>query len=107
MPDTRTVGPALARYLGGLILAGGDRDGSPVEVLPWERPFVLGAFGVEGDAALSVARGNGKSAVVSGLARAVADPSGPLNGRRREVVCVASSFQRLHQAVLGVLRATR
>ena len=83
---------ALVEYLGGLTLAGGDRDGELLTVLRWEQRFVRGAFSTPGDSALSVGRGNGKSALVAGLACAVADPSGPLHGNRREVVCVASSF---------------
>ena len=45
--------------------------------------------GVRG-AALSVARGNGKSALVAGIACAAVD--GPLAQARGEVVCVASAF---------------
>ena len=81
-------------YLGGLVLAGGDRDGERFEVLPWERRFMFGAFRQPGDAALSVGRGNGKSALVAGIASAVVDPVGPLHGRRREVVCCAASFEQ-------------
>ena len=82
----------LIRYLGGLILSGGDLDGELMEVWPWEKRFLRGAFRVAGDAGLSVARGNGKSGLCAGVAAAVVDPLGPLHGRRREVVCVASSF---------------
>ena len=83
---------ALSDYLGGLTLAGGDHDGEPLEVLPWQRRFLAGAFRVSGDAAVTCGRGNGKSAFVAGIAAAVVDPAGPLTGRRAEVVCVASSF---------------
>ena len=82
------TGTALIDYIGGLVLAGGDHDGAPFDVLPWERRFIRGAFGQPGHAALSVARGNGKSALVAAIAAAVADPDGPLHGNRREVVCV-------------------
>ena len=54
----------IVEYLGGLTLAGGDHDGEPFVVLPWECRFVCGAFRGPGDSALSVARGNGKSALV-------------------------------------------
>ena len=81
-------------YLSGLTLSGGDHDGRPFVVLPWERRFIRGAFSVQDDAALSVGRGNGKSALVGGIAAAMADPDGPLHGRRRECVCVASSFDQ-------------
>ena len=87
-----SIGQALIGYLGGLELAGGDHDGEPFTVLGWEARFIRGAFGRPGNASLSVARANGKSALVAGIACAVVDPKGPLHGRRREVVIVASSF---------------
>ena len=98
----------IVEYLSGLTLAGGDHDGEPFTVLPWERRFIRGAFGRPGHAALSVARGNGKSALVAGIAAAVVDPDGPLHGRRRECVCVASSFDQsrvIFEDVLAFLRA--
>ena len=84
----------IERYANGLTLTGGDHDGQPVVILPWERRLLRGAFGRPGNAAVSVARGNGKSAIVAAIATAVVDPGAPLHGRRREVVCVASSFQQ-------------
>ena len=84
--------PDLVGYLGSLTLAGGDRDGEAFEVLPWEKRFIRGAFRRPGPAALSVGRGNGKSALCAGIATAVVDPAGPLHGNRREAVVVASSF---------------
>ena len=102
-----TLAADLIRYLGGLTLTGGDRDGEPFTVLHWEKRFVRGAFGVKGPAGISVGRGSGKSALVAGIAAAVADPDGPLHGNRREVVCVASSFDQsrvIFEDVLGFLR---
>ena len=99
---------ALIDYLGSLVLAGGDHDGEPFTVLGWERRFVRGAFGQSGHAALSVGRGNGKSALVAGIAAAVVDPAGPLHGNRRECVAVASSFDQsriIFEDVLAFLRA--
>ena len=87
----------LIDYMGRLKLAGGDHDGQPFAVLPWEKRFIMGAFAGPGDSALSVARGNGKSALVAlvaAIATAVVDPAGPLTGNRREVLCVASSFSQ-------------
>ena len=46
---------AIADYIGALTLSGGDRDGEPFAVLPWERRFILGAFRTEGDAAPKLA----------------------------------------------------
>ena len=90
----REPAKSIVRYLSGLTLTGGDCDGERFNVLPWERKFICGTFGQPGNSALSVARGNGKSAVVAGIATAVVDPAGPLHGRRREAVCVASSFEQ-------------
>ena len=98
----------LIAYLGSLTLSGGDRDGEPFTVLPWERRFVRGAFGQSGHACISCARGQGKSALVAGIAAAVVDPAGPLHGNRREAVCVASSFDQsrvIFEDVLSFLRA--
>ena len=97
---------ALIDYIGGLILAGGDHDGERFEALGWQRRFLRGAFRLPGDAALSCARGNGKSAFVAAIACAVVDPRGPLTGRRREVVVVASAFGQakiVYEDVLAML----
>ena len=56
--------------------------------------MLLRTFSQDGDAALTVGRGNGKSALVGAAACAVLDPEGPLHGARREVVCCASSFSQ-------------
>ena len=98
----------LITYLGGLVLSGGDHDGEAFEVLPWEARFVRGAFRAPGPASLAVARGNGKTALVAGIAAAVVDPNGPLTGNRREAVAVASSFAQattIFEDVMAFLRA--
>ncbi len=103
-----SVGTDIIGYLGGLTLSGGDLDGQPFTVLPWERRFVLGAWSRTGDAALTVARGNGKSALVAAIASAFVDPRGPLHGRRHEAVCVAASFEQsrvIYEDVLAYLSA--
>ncbi|MDE0289435.1 MAG: hypothetical protein OXM88_12820 [bacterium] len=84
----------MIEYLGGLRLSGGDHDGSLFTVLPWQKRFIYGAFRGPGDVALSVGRGNGKSALCGGVAASVVDPAGPLHGNRREVICVAADFQQ-------------
>ena len=86
----------IIEYLGGLTLAGGDHDGATLRGVWAGSGVSLGARFREplGDSALTVGRGAGKSALVSGIAAAVVDPSGPLHGNRREVVCVASSFDQ-------------
>ena len=59
----------LTDYLGGLTVSQGRLAGQPFRVLPRQRRFVRGAFpdGVQ-SAALTVARGNGKTAFLSGIA---------------------------------------
>ena len=63
-----TVG-ALTDYLSGLTVSQGRLAGERFEVLLWQRRFVRGAFalGVQ-SAALSVARANGKTALLCGAA---------------------------------------
>ena len=84
---------ALLEYLSGLTVSQGRLAGQAFQVLPWEARFVRGAFkpGVQ-SAALSVARGNGKTALLSGIAAASLD--GPLAVPRGETVIVASSFEQ-------------
>ena len=99
---------SLIAYIEGLSMVGGDRDGEPFVLLPWERRFIKGAFSADGDSALSVARGNGKSALLSGVACAVVDPDGPLHGPRREVVVVAAAFAQtrvIYEDCLAMLRS--
>ena len=107
-PGKHTLGRALIAWLGELTLSGGDLDGEPFTVWPWEKRFILGTFGQPGNAALSIARGNGKSGFVAALAAAVVCPGAPLHGTRREVVCVASSFQQarvIYEDVLSYARS--
>ena len=80
----------LIEYLGGLTITQGEGAGERIRLFPWERRFIRGAFGQGADAALSVARGNGKTTLMAGIACAFID--GPLRQPRAEVVAIASSF---------------
>ena len=83
----------LERYLAGLAVTQGRRTGEAFTVLPWQRRFLAGAFKPDCQtAALSVARGNGKTALLAGVAAAALD--GPLAYARAETVIVASSFSQ-------------
>ena len=86
----RGMGFRLIDYLGGLEVTQGHHAGQPFEVLDWQRSFLIGAFdpGVS-DAALTVARGNGKTALLAGVALAAVD--GPLRVERAETIIVAGS----------------
>ena len=83
----------LTRYLETLVVSQGRRAGERFKALPWQRRFVKRAFapGVK-TAALSVARGNGKSALLAGIAAATLD--GPLAVPRGECLIVAASFSQ-------------
>ena len=108
VPGKHTLGRSLIDWLGGLTLSGGDLDGEPFTVWPWEKRFIIVyIFGQPGNAALSIGRGNGKSAFVAALAAAVVCPGAPLHDTKREVVCVASSFQQARVIFEDVLSYTR
>ena len=82
---------SLEAYLSELTVTQGRRAGEPFAVLPWQGRFLRGAFAPgAGTAALSVARGNGKSTLVAGIAAAAL--AGPLMVARGETIIVASSF---------------
>ena len=97
-----TTPARLIGYLGGLTISQGRLAGELFVVLPWERRFIRGAFrpGCQ-SAALSIARGNGKTALLSGIACATLD--GPLAVSRGETVIVASSFEQARIAFEHVL----
>ena len=83
----------LINYLSDLTITQGRRAGEPFVVLPWQRRFLRGAFAPDATtAALTVARGNGKSTLVAGIAAATLD--GPLAVPRGETLIAASSFMQ-------------
>ena len=98
---------ALARrtadYIAGLTIGQGRHAGKPFTILPWERRFLAGALapGV-GEAALSLARGGGKSTFTAALASAALD--GPLAEPAAEVLIVASSHEQAGIVFRHVLR---
>ena len=80
----------LGAYIQGLPLP----HGGTFDIMPWERRFLRGIEATAGDAALSVARGNGKSGLLAGVAAAVVDPAGPWHGPRFEVTVAAATFDQ-------------
>ena len=92
----------VLNYLSGLTVTQGRLAGQPFRVLGWQTRFIRGAFRAGAQsAALSVGRGNGKTALLSAIACAHLD--GPLAVDRGEVVIVASSFEQSRIAFEHVL----
>lgn len=73
-----TLARRVRKYIGGLEVTQGEGTGEPFRVLPWEARFISGALrpGVR-EAALTVARGAGKSTLVGAIATALLDEAGP------------------------------
>lgn len=86
-----TVATRVIDGLGRLIVSQGAGAGAPLKPLPWQRRFLRGALKPgRARAALSVARGNGKTTLAAAIG--VAALVGPLARPRGETVIVASSF---------------
>lgn len=85
-----------------LRLTTGHKAGKPFKLLRWQRGFVHGAFkrGV-GRAALSVARGPGKTTLLAALGASAV--KGPLRQPRGEIVLVASSLDQARIAFADIL----
>ena len=83
----------LIKYVSGLEITQGRLAGNYFDPLPWQKQFMREAFkpGVA-TAALSIGRGNGKTALLSGIACATLD--GPMSRRRGETLIVASTFEQ-------------
>ena len=64
---------ALARYIEGLTVTQGAGLGGPFRLLPWQLKFLRGLARTDGYAALTIGRGNGKTALLAALALAHLD----------------------------------
>ena len=85
---------AISDYIAGLVIGQGRHAGQPFELLGWQKRFLSGAFGQSGDAACSMARGNGKSTFAAAIACSAVDVGGPLVAPMAETLIVASSFDQ-------------
>ena len=98
---------ALIQDLESLTITQGQGVGAPLVLFAWERRFLKGAFSPDvSSAALSIARGNGKTALCAAIATAAID--GSLRQARAETVIVASSLSQAKIAfdhVVAFLRA--
>ena len=96
----------LTDYIASLTITQGAGAGAPIRLLRWQRRFLRGFERTDGDCALGVSGGAGKSTIVSAIACAVVN--GPLRQPRAEVVCVASSFAQgriIFEHVIAFLQA--
>ena len=84
----------IGAYIQGLTLGQGRRAGQSFKLHGWQRRFLSGAFGQPGDAALSMARGGGKTTFCAAIACAAVDVDGPLVEPMAECLLVASSFDQ-------------
>lgn len=105
--NERNLPDNLLEFIRVLSITSGDHLGEKVEVLPYQERFIRGTFrpGIQ-TAALSIARGNGKSTLVGWLADSVLLPTGPLHHRNAVVIVAASSFEQgaiIHKAVVDQL----
>ncbi len=91
MPHTSAE--TVLDYLSTLKVTEGPLAGQTLSVLDWEETFIRNALAPEvHSAALTVARGAGKTSVVSAMACAFLE--GPLRVQRGSMVVVASSFSQ-------------
>ena len=84
----------LVAYIEGLTIGQGRYAGQHVRLFPWEKRFLKGAFSQPDDAGCSVARGNGKTTLVSAIMASTVDVDGPLVQPMAESLLVASSFDQ-------------
>ena len=83
----------LAAWIGALTVSQGALAGQPFRLLPWELDFLAGAFGPNADtAALTLGRGNGKTAFCAAIAAAAV--AGPLAVPRGACLVAASSYEQ-------------
>ena len=95
----------LTAYIEGLVLGQGRYAGEPFKLHGWQRRFLKGAFGQPGDAALTVARGSGKTTFAAAVASATVN--GPLVEPMAECLVVASSFDQALIAFRHILHFLR
>ena len=93
LPKAPPVVSTLADWIETLTVSQGALAGQPFKLLPWELDFLAGAFadGID-TAALTIARGNGKTALCAALAAAAV--AGPLAVPRGACLVAASSYEQ-------------
>ena len=82
----------LFDFLERLVVGQGRFAGDRLTLMPWQRRYLKGAFGQDGDAVLTISRGAGKTTLCAGLG--VAAVAGPLASPMGECLIIASSFEQ-------------
>ena len=100
----RHLAKRVRAYVEGLEVTQGEGAGGLFRVLPWEAKFLRGALapGV-GEAALTVARGAGKTTLVAAVAAAFLDGEGTA-GPASEVTVVAATMKQSRKTFKHVVR---
>ena len=103
-----TLAAETARYIEGLVVGQGEHVGEAFKLLHWQRRFLNGGLapGIE-EAAVTLGRGNGKTALCSGLASATIDNDGPLAVQGSEIALVGPTFDVASIAFRHVKRFLR
>ena len=84
---------SIADYIeANLTIGQGRNAGQPFKLLAWQKRFLKGAFDCEGNAALSMARANGKSTFAAAIARCCLTPDAPLHESMADNAVIAASF---------------
>ena len=85
---------AVIAFIEGLAIPEGPKSGESIRLAPFQKKFLRGALKASTQVAvLSVARGNGKSALTAGLA--LAELLGVFDGQpRREILCAARTREQ-------------
>ena len=95
---------ALIEYLRELTVTQGSQVGNKFTVLPWQRRFIKGAFDESvSEAALSMARGAGKTTFMAGIALAHLEADG-IAQPGSEIVLVASTLAQAEIAFRHCVR---
>ena len=98
----------IIEALGRLKITPGIHAGENFVVLPWQAKFIRGAFSPKiTQAVSSVARGNGKTELASGLACCSVLPDFPLVTPFGETICISSSFTPAKIIFEGCLRIAK
>ena len=95
-----TLGSRVRAYVDGLVVTQGHGAGTAFQVLPWQARFLRGSLAPDvGEAALTVARGAGKSTLCAGIATAFLDGEG-IAAPASEITVVSPTLKQSRRVFL-------